>query len=244
MLQAAARRLACEHAMAAGGFALQTGERLRYNAGMGRESSLGVRATKTRARILEHAEQVFAEHGYDGTRLADIADRVGVKRASMVYYFKDKEELYGAVLSELFGELLTRASELFQQPRDLRERIADMVDLWVDYAWDRPSIARILMREVADAQPKPRPQLLTQTAPFFGLVEAALKEGAKDTDNPQPTAIDPLHFVSAVAGATIFFVSALPALSPGLEKEQLAEYRSEHRGKIRALVEAMLNPPS
>jgi TetR/AcrR family transcriptional regulator len=57
---------------------------------MATEANLGARAIRTRAAILDAAEALFSERGFDATRLEDVAERVGIRRASIVYYFKDK----------------------------------------------------------------------------------------------------------------------------------------------------------
>ena len=70
------------------------------------------RAERTRATILETAEALFAERGFEATRLEDVAERVGIRRASIVYYFRDKRELYEAVLQDVFEELLAALPDL------------------------------------------------------------------------------------------------------------------------------------
>ena len=74
------------------------------------------RAERTRAAVLEAAEAIFAEKGFAATRLEDVADRVGIRRASIVYYFKDKKELYHAVLASVFGGLLERIQTALSGP--------------------------------------------------------------------------------------------------------------------------------
>ena len=60
------------------------------------------RSEATRASILRHAERLFAGIGFDKARLEDIAEAVGIKRASIVYYYRDKGEVYDAVLHGVF----------------------------------------------------------------------------------------------------------------------------------------------
>src|SRR5689334_15009327 len=62
----------------------------------------------TRERILKVAEELFAERGYHGARLHEIAQGVGVQKASLFHHFASKEDLYCAVLDEGFEE--TRAT--------------------------------------------------------------------------------------------------------------------------------------
>src|SRR5215472_12726363 len=58
----------------------------------------------TRARILQAALQEFAEEGYAGARTDRIAKRARVNIALVFYYFKSKDQLYGAVLEQIFTD--------------------------------------------------------------------------------------------------------------------------------------------
>jgi TetR/AcrR family transcriptional regulator len=198
------------------------------------------RAERTRAAVLEAAEAIFAEKGFAATRLEDVADRVGIRRASIVYYFKDKQELYHAVLAGVFGGLLEKISAALSRPDPLPVRIEAGVGAWVDYVGGRPSIARLILREVADAAPGRRPELLEHTRPFFDLIRQQVFErdsGAIARLSP----IDPVHLASTIAGATVFFVAAMPALVPDLALDpvspaHLAAHREEVLGIVRRLL--------
>src|SRR5512147_3271214 len=150
------------------------------------------RAERTRSAVLEAAEAIFAEKGFAATRLEDVADRVGIRRASIVYYFKDKKELYHAVLASVFGGLLEKIESALSRPDPLPDRIEAGVGAWVDYVGARPSTARLILREVADAAPGHRPAVLEHTRPFFDLVRREVFErdgGAAERLAP----IDPVH---------------------------------------------------
>ena len=60
----------------------------------------------TAARILDAAEELFAERGYAGTTLRDVAGRVGVRNPSIYNHFAGKEALYQAVLERVVGPVL------------------------------------------------------------------------------------------------------------------------------------------
>ena len=92
------------------------------------------RSRDTRAEILEAAEALFAERGFAETRLEDVAERVGVRRAALFYYYKDKRALYGAVLEDVFGGLLEKVrAESGHAALSLAERIEAAVSVWVRY---------------------------------------------------------------------------------------------------------------
>jgi len=188
------------------------------------------RAERTRAAILEAAERLFAERGFDATRLEDVAEQVGIRRASIVYHFRDKRVLYDAVLGGVFGDLLDRTEAAFAAPGPLAERVEAAVAAWVDYVGTRPAFARILLREVADAGGGAA-NVQAQIEPFTALVRRVL---AASQDDPllRDARVDPAHLASTIAGATVFFVAAMPALVPDrgfdpLAPDQLAAHRAQ-----------------
>ena len=66
----------------------------------------GVTATETRGRLLEAAATVFAERGYDGTRVADIAAAAGVSNGALYAHFASKAELLTGALRAHGGQML------------------------------------------------------------------------------------------------------------------------------------------
>lgn len=193
-------------------------------------------ADTTRAEILEAAESVFADKGFAASRLEDIAARVGVRRASLVYYFRDKRELYDAVLASLFGELLARYDAVLKTRYGISKRIEMILDSWVGYASERPPVARILLREAAE--PTPSRVAARHIAPLVAAVSDAIREGQRQGVF---AAVDPVHFIFTVVGATVFFVSATPQLAPDWpfdpsSADQLAIHREEVLNIARRLL--------
>ena len=104
---------------------------------------------ETRAQIVAAAERHFAERGFEAARLEDIAADVGIRRAAIFYHFGDKDELYAAVLDAVFAggmaAMPTRGSAV--------ERLEASLTGWIDYVAKRPNVARLILREAANAQP-------------------------------------------------------------------------------------------
>ncbi|MEJ2667917.1 MAG: helix-turn-helix domain containing protein, partial [Deinococcales bacterium] len=63
-------------------------------------------AASKEAQILEAAEAVFTEAGYGRARMQQIADRAGVSKASLHYYFRSKDALYRRILGRVTAELM------------------------------------------------------------------------------------------------------------------------------------------
>ena len=203
-------------------------------------ADLGARASRTRSAVLDAAEDLFAAQGFDGTRLEDIAERVGIRRASIVYYFKDKREVYDAVLDSVFGDLHAALAAAMTRDLPLRERIDAAVSSWVDFVGQRPSVARILLREVADAGPGQRSGLLEHTQPFADLVRKEIFE-RPDFADTNLAHVDPVHVASTVAGSTVFLVAAMPALLPDRDLDPTSDERLEtHKQELVGIVRRLL----
>ncbi|MBW2271670.1 MAG: TetR/AcrR family transcriptional regulator [Deltaproteobacteria bacterium] len=189
------------------------------------------RAQRTRRVLLEEAERLFAENGFEATRLEDVATAVGIRRASIVYHFKDKRELYDAVLADVFSAYHAELASIFDTPGPLRERIEDAVRAWVDFVFRRPSLARILLREIANAGPAGSPAVRTHIQPFWKLIQRFIEEN-KAHEGSTAIPIDAVYIAGAIAGCTVFFVTTIPSVAPELgfapeDQESLERHRDE-----------------
>src|SRR5438105_14330534 len=95
---------------------------------MGRPSHADGR--QTRQAILDNALQLFAEKGYFGTTLRDIASSVGVRESALYNYFPSKEALFEELISADYEEKMERFSGLSKGPiddaRGALERLAEV----------------------------------------------------------------------------------------------------------------------
>ncbi len=201
--------------------------------------TLTPKARRTREAILAAAERCFADHGFHATRLEEVAQAVGIRRASIVYYFRDKAELYDAVLADALGGLFDELSLALRAEGTESARIEAAISTWVAYVGARPTLARLILRESVDTAPGVAPALVAHVEPFVGLVREIL--AARET----PPSIDPAHAASAIAGATLFFVGAMPTLVPGLGFDPVSPERLEiHRREVLEITRRLLDPDS
>lgn len=99
---------------------------------------------KTKALILESAEQEFAEFGMSGARVDRIAKRAGVNKAMIYYIFTSKEELYLKALEKLFEEK-TRGID----PPPQNATLAELAGNYFDAFARNPNIVRMVLHDVA-----------------------------------------------------------------------------------------------
>jgi len=192
------------------------------------------RAERTRGQILEAAGLRFAAAGYAATRLEDVGQDVGIGRSAVLYHFKDKKLLYRAVLDDLFGGLLDLQQTLLTAKGPLADRLEDAVCGYVDFMGQHPTAARIAMRESINLEPEIREEFHTRMQPYLALLEMIFAEGER-TGVFHPMRSDPYHFLSTIAGSTLFYVAALPTLVSDLPYDQLS--REQLDAHKRDLVE-------
>jgi len=180
------------------------------------------KAEETRERILEAAAGRFADRGFNETRLEDVGEQVGIGRSAVLYHFRDKHLLYRAVLEDVFGGLLAELRSGLTAAGTLAERIEAAVSAFADYMGRHPTAARLAVRESVSPDPKIRQVIQTQVRPFLILLEMIFEEG-ESSGIFRPLRSDPLHFVSTIAGATLFYVAALPTFVGELPYDPLSE---------------------
>ena len=154
-----------------------------------------------RATILRVAEDVFAERGYDRARLDDVAQRVGIRRASLLYHFKDKGALYGAVLDSIFADLIESYRRVLDGDGPAGERLEQTVDLWLDVTARRPSIVRIMLREIAHGWSEHSRPWAERAKPIMQALVDVIEQGQAEHALRQTNGV---HVLMVLTGASTF----------------------------------------
>lgn len=103
----------------------------------------------TATRILDAAEELFAERGFAAVSVREIAGRVGLNQASIYNHFASKQALYEAVLERglrPLREILAQAAQAPLTP----ERGDRLVEQLVDQLWRTPHLPKLVQREMLD----------------------------------------------------------------------------------------------
>lgn len=106
--------------------------------------------TGTRAAILAAARSVFARRGFEGTSNREVAEAAGVNNAMIYYHFKDKRELYRAVLADSFAAWdRIWESEIFVSSASTKEKIRKYIEELIRFQHGNEDLRRILSMELA-----------------------------------------------------------------------------------------------
>jgi AcrR family transcriptional regulator len=107
-----------------------------------REARTGV----YRQHILEAAERVFAERGYEAAKVAEIAADCGLSMGTIYAIFPGKAELYTALLAERGQELLRLARDVAARDVSPRDALLALIEVYIDYFVTHPAFLRMHLR--------------------------------------------------------------------------------------------------
>ena len=165
------------------------------------------RPADTRDRVLQVAQALFAERGYRGTSLRDIAKRIGIKAPSLLHHFPSKQQLYIAVLDRMFESIEDRANAIAWGRESPQERMRQAVADAIDFIASRPDFVRIMWKEMADESGVGRPVLKRRLPPLFSIALNFIFRGQREgAFRPE---VDPQHFMWSLNSITLgYFTTA------------------------------------
>jgi len=130
---------------------------------------------RTAERILDAAEALFAERGYVGTTLRDVAERVELRIPSLYNHFPNKDALYAAVLERGIGPVLAMLSEVVEagsapDSERLMRRVMALLEM-------RPNLARLVQQEILSGGQRLSPMLREWIVPIFARANDLVSSG-------------------------------------------------------------------
>src|SRR5216110_2020916 len=122
-------------------------------------------AAGTREALVAAGTELFAERGYDGVPVALIAQHAGVNKAMINYHFGGKRNLYLAIVSATFGEMVASVERLAASPRPAPEVLRELIAVVGEIATRRhPHFCSMMLREVLAGGTHLDPELIDKPA--------------------------------------------------------------------------------
>ncbi|MDP2291939.1 MAG: TetR/AcrR family transcriptional regulator [Actinomycetota bacterium] len=194
----------------------------------------------TRELILSEARKCFAENGYDGTSLNDIAAGVGIRRPSLLHHFPSKEALYGEVFEQLLSDWFELLASAINRPETGQHKMELVIQAGFDLFADNPDYVRLMRREALDSGAHLGIDLAAVLRPMFDRAVAFFE---REMDAGVFRRQDPQHLLITGYGALLSYFSDAPFLGGLLDGDALSkEEMVRRRVHITEFFVAALKP--
>ena len=130
-------------------------------------------------QILDAAMEVFAEAGYEGARVDEIARRAGINKAMVYYRIGDKKTLYQEVIHYVFGDTVERISENIRDELSPEEKFKIYIANVARTMSQHPSLPRIMMREVASGCSNLSEAVVKDIAGILVIIKGIIDDGIR-----------------------------------------------------------------
>jgi TetR/AcrR family transcriptional regulator len=102
----------------------------------------------TEEKIFEAATAVFEDRGMDGARMQEIADKAGINKALLHYYFRTKDRLFDAVFQKLAGRMFMKFTPIFEKDLTLDEKIRFFFREHIAFLNENPKLPSFVLNEI------------------------------------------------------------------------------------------------
>jgi TetR/AcrR family transcriptional regulator len=155
---------------------------------------------ETQKKIILAAHEVFIEKGLEGARMQEIADRAGINKALLHYYFRSKDQLFDAVFQEIIGTVMPTFTEKIGPDINILDLITSFIGFYNDFFRKNPQFPQFFFHEIWQHPDK--------LADFIKSQKVNPAEMVKNAKSKIPPIIDseylPQHMIANVLGMCLF----------------------------------------
>ncbi|GAB2579757.1 TetR/AcrR family transcriptional regulator [Ramlibacter solisilvae] len=170
-------------------------------------------ADRSQSTILAAARDEFAESGLGGARMDRIAERAGLNKRLIYYYFEDKEKLFQAVLEQAYRDIRAEEAQLHLLDLDPATAVRRLIEFTWDYYLAHPEFMTLLnsanLHRARHLQGSQRARELN--SPLIDTLAAVLERGRRD--GVFRGGVDPVQLYVSIAGLSYFYLSNTHTLS-------------------------------
>ncbi len=162
---------------------------------------------KTAEKILTAARAVFAEKGYNGTHVDEIAERAGVNKATLYYQIGDKDTLYTNVIHHVLGNIAQNIAAAVAKVDHPEEKLKAYINGIAANVDKNPELPPIMMREIASGG-QTLPQVVVEDIASVLKVLIGILDQGKQKGIFTDTIPFLIHMM--IVGTILFYKKALP----------------------------------
>ncbi|ANZ41136.1 TetR family transcriptional regulator [Lentzea guizhouensis] len=187
---------------------------------------------RTRADILDVATKEFADKGYTGARVDEIAERTSTTKRMIYYYFGGKEQLYIAVLERAYSAIRALEAELDVEHLEPEDAIRKLAELTFDHHEANPDFIRLVSIENIH-----RAEHIARSEILAGLANPALDGLSRVLDRGREAGrfradVDALDIHQVISSFCVFRLANRHTFAAIFKRDMLDPHRREHHRRM------------
>lgn len=103
---------------------------------------------ETEKKIISAAHEVFIEKGLEGARMQEIADRAGINKALLHYYFRSKDKLFDAVFQDIISAMIPEFAKSFQSDLSIGNMMRTFIEFYNTIFKENPYLPQFFFHEI------------------------------------------------------------------------------------------------
>ncbi|MCF6306662.1 MAG: TetR/AcrR family transcriptional regulator [Flavobacteriaceae bacterium] len=104
--------------------------------------------SNTEGNILASAENIFQSKGMDGARMQEIADKAGINKAMLHYYYRSKQLLFEAVFNKAFSLLAPQLNVILNDDSTIEDKIKNFTSSYISFIMKHPYLPSFILQEL------------------------------------------------------------------------------------------------
>lgn len=196
----------------------------------------------TEQKILEAAEEIFHEKGYDGARMQEIADKATINKGLLHYYFKSKDLLFEAIFNAALRRMVTNLNSILLMENSLEEKIDLIIDAYMNMLARNSALPRFVINELNKDPDKFINKFLNENVK--NVFSSFIASVQKEVDAGKIKPIDPRQLFMNIISMIIFPYVGRPMIQVivGLENKEFYSLMNERRELIKTFIKQALRP--
>ncbi|BBN58471.1 TetR/AcrR family transcriptional regulator [Hydrogenovibrio marinus] len=174
-------------------------------------TEISIKAAKKRSKtaltIQQAATELFAEKGYDGTIMDELAEITGANKASIYYHFQNKENLYAVCLEDLFATVAEAVIQQVDCADSAEKKLWSFVQTFALQTQTHRQMPAVLMREIASGGIHMPVAARQQMQRLLQTLKTILIAGEQQEVFAR---VDPLTTHFMIIGSLCFFITSKP----------------------------------
>lgn len=196
----------------------------------------------TEETIFNAATEEFIDKGFDGARMQEIAQRAGINKALLHYYYRTKEKLFDAIFQKVFKSFMPGIFEVMQSEASLFYKIEIFVEGYLTLIYNNPHIPSFVLHEL-----NRNPERLTG---LFGSIMGTVRDKAfnrfsdsinKEIKEGKIIQIEPEQLIVNIIALCIFPVVARPIVQGVIFDNDKARYKEFLESRKKEVARFVIN---